>query len=349
MSESTASSPLASSHGDLLLVSLYLAVAAVAVLARGTLPGVVMVAIGTPLVTVVPGYAVVAATFPGTVSRGKPRRDPLATESESLATGSPRVGRSASSWLSADAPSGISVLERFGLAVVLSFVAVASVGLVAALSPWGLSAVTVLVGTVGLTAAGLVVARARRNRLPPTDRFGVSLRAGGGRLRAVAPDSLRGWVLVLVVCVSLLAATGAVGLAWTETESGTGFYLLSENDDGDLVAGDYPSELEPGESTSLVTAVENHGSQEVQYAVVVTSERIDADANGSTEATVVDRYRESVAPGVRWTHRHSVAGEQVTDDFRLRYYLYRGSAPEQPSSGEPLQRLQLTVDVEADS
>lgn len=334
-----------SPNEDLLFVSLYVVLATAAFVTLEPRESGLRLLLGLPLVLIVPGYALVAAIFPGRI-RGKEsgEADPLTTD-----TAAPDRAAS-TSWLSTDVLQGISALERVALSILLSVVAVSTIGLVAAFTPWGITAGSMLVGIGVVTIVGILAAVIRRGQLPPEQRFRVSDPSRPVGLRSVGPSSLGGWILFVIVCASILAATVAVGYAWTGSDGDVEFYLLSEDESGDLVAGNYPDDLDRGEAVSLVTAVENHEGRTVEYTVVVTVERIGNDTpGGESDEVVLDRYSEAVPPGVQWTHRHDVPADRVTEDFRLRYYLYDGAVPEDPTEVEPRQELQLTVDVQSGS
>lgn len=333
----------ASPNEDLLFITLYVVLASATLVALGSKQSNLQLFVGLPLVLFVPGYAIVAAIFPGRV-RERHEADPLTS-------GSSIPDRIAStSWLSTDVQRGISGIERAALSILLSVIAVSAIALVAAFTPWGIGPGSMLVGIGLVTLASIFAASVRRGSLPPEEQFRVSGLSRSDGLRSIGPSSLRGWILFLVVCVSLLAATVAVGYAWTGSDGGVEFYLLSEDESGDLVAGNYPDEIDQGEAVSLVTAVENHGGNTAEYTIVVTMDQIGNDtSDGGSDEVVLDRYSETVPPGVQWTHRHSVPADRATEDFRLNYYLYDGDVPADRTEAEPLQELQLTINVRSES
>jgi len=55
----------------------------------------------------------------------------------------------------------------------------------------------------------------------------------------------------------------------------TEFYLLTENESGDLVAAGYPTNMTRGESGSLVVGIGNQGHESVEYTVVVELQRVE--------------------------------------------------------------------------
>ncbi|MDZ7745920.1 MAG: DUF1616 domain-containing protein [Halobacteriales archaeon] len=82
----------------------------------------------------------------------------------------------------------------------------------------------------------------RRPRLPVTAQAGTEFDAVRARVRSVAlGDGVADVVLTLVVLVAVAGAVGVVANESTSTGSVTEFYILGEDESGNLVAGSYPS------------------------------------------------------------------------------------------------------------
>lgn len=329
--------------GVLVLVSL----ATIVSLLPETRGGPLQFVLGLPLAVFVPGYALVSAVFPRRSGTDRPSPGSWGDSAPGSWSG-PAGGERTRSWLSPDAPAGIRPLERVALSVLLSVVVVAVVALAAALAPVGITPEATVAGVAAVTVPATAVAASRRRRLPPDERFGVPVAGWFGGRWSSGSTSLRGAILVLVVLASLLIATVAVGYATTQSDGGVEFYLLADGGDGEgLVAGEYPEELEPRESASIVAAVENHEPSATDYEVVVTLEHLEGDAeNDSAEPVELDRSQRTVDPDERWTEVITVPPEHVTGDLRLEFSLYEGTAPDDPASEEPLRDLQLTVEVD---
>ncbi|ARS91665.1 hypothetical protein B1756_03680 [Natrarchaeobaculum aegyptiacum] len=285
-------------------------------------------AIGLPLVLLAPGYALVAILFP--------RSTPLEDDTRRLLGQTRAIG----DW------------ERLALSFGLSVGLLPLIGLtMAALSiPFTGPAV---VGSVGVTSVGgLLVATIRRVRVPPTARYHVRLGAKIGAVRRAifAGSPLYTAINLLLVC-SLLVALSSVGFALAAPPSGesyTTLQLLTEDDDGDLVADDYPTDIEPGDPVSLTLAVENQEGEDTDYTVVVQEQWIDGSGG---DATVIDRTDHDsadlhVADGETVTVDADVTPEAESGTVRMAVLLFDGDAPDTPTIDDAYRYGYVWVDIE---
>lgn len=251
----------------------------------------------------------------------------------------------------------VTARERFALSFGLSLAMLPVLGIAIALSPWGYSAGTVAAAFAIFVALGGLIAAVVRRRLPPEDRFRIPLARWAGEFRGAlwtgsATERALNAVVLASIVVGLLAVGGAVAVP-QGGETFTDFAVLGEDEVGDLVAGNFPEELAPDESASLVTAVENHEGETTDYTVVVTAEQRGGDAANRT--VELQRYEATVDPGERWTHRHELQpGPAVSEpadaggsgsDVRVDYYLYRGDAPDDPGAESAYRHLFLWLSV----
>lgn len=183
----------------------------------------VRIVVGLVFVLCVPGYAFIAALFPEAGS-------------------GPTTDRTGD--VSAQEASGIDGIERVALSFGLSIALVPLVGLVLNFTTWGIRLVPILVSLSGLTLALTAVAAVRRWTLPTNKRFRVPYRVWiqTGRDELFAPSSRTDAILNVLLVVSILLAFGSVGYAITVPNNGeqfNEFYLLTEGEDGKLVADGY--------------------------------------------------------------------------------------------------------------
>lgn len=299
--------------GDLLLVVVSVVVAAIVALSRVGEWRALALVVGFPFVVLVPGYALVSALFP------RARDTPLQS--------------GASPWIS-----------RLGLSVGGSVVAVALVALPLNYTVWGFQRTPVVAGLCLLTLAATAVAWYRRSRHPPEVRAGVDAAVVGVRLRSlVAGGGIVGIVLSVVVIVTAAGAVGLVVDETTETGSVTEFYVLGENESGDLVAGSYPETLTVDEPATVGVGVGAAGNGGLDGTVVVRLERVSIQDETVVveESTELNRISVQVDAGERSVTRHTVRPTVAGERLRLTYRLY-GSEAE-----TPLRRLQLWVTVES--
>lgn len=284
--------------------------------------------IGLPLLFFVPGYAVLAALFPGPIYRP-------ATDAGVRPVRSPpfdHVRRAAYAF-------GVSVALLPLLALVL-----AVAGVVVSLS-------SVLGSLTVVVLVGLGVGTVRRNQLPDSERYRLPLGDWVDAVSGAFYDRSRwttvGNALVAVAMAAALVVVLASVVTPISGEAYTNFALLTETEGGDLVAGGYPTDLAEGEALSLVVSVENHERQAVDYTVVVAVQRV-ATGDGSAEVLEqreLDRFGTTLAAGEQWERQTSVTPTMTGDDLRLTYLLYRGDAPEEPSAETAYRDLHLWLSV----
>lgn len=297
-------------------------------------PPAIRIAIGGSALFVLPGYVFVAVLFP--------HRGPVAAPGRlSSLRGLDRV----------------TARERMALSFGLSLAFLPALGIGIALSPWGFSETAIVGGLVAFVAVGGLIAALVRRRLPPQDRFRVPLATWASELRAALLDGSPGErtvnaLVIASVVLALLTVGGALAMP-QDGETFTNFAVLTETDDGQLIAGDYPAELDSNESASLVTAVENHEGETTDYTVVVTIEREGSalgDAETATNQTVeLDRYSASVEPGERWAHRHTLQPTISGSQLRVHYYLYRGEAPGTADATSAYRHLYFWLSTDGDA
>lgn len=287
-----------------------------------------------------PGYAIVSALYPGAT----PDRDGTDGGMD-------------------EARGGIVLYERIALSFGASIAALPVLGLVAwqvgtrlsgpVSTGTGITRGATLLLLTLLVVLGCGVAAVRRLRRPRADRFSVSVAdwIDAGRDALTGGETRSDQLLNVTLAVSILLAAGALGYAVTSpviAEQYTSATLLVEGDDGELVAGGYPSDLTAGESAELVLELSNHEGVPTTYTTVVQIERVDTagDDPTVTEARELDRLSVAVPPGETRTVPHEVAAELSGERLRLSYYVYRGDAPEDPSASSAYRHLYLWVSVE---
>jgi uncharacterized membrane protein len=190
-------------------------------------------ALGLVLVLFLPGYAFIAALFPG--------------------------------------KADISDLERAALSFGLSIALVPLIGFTLNYTSWGIQLKPITISLAIFTVACLLVANGRRLLLPPPERFSIDfvhlfgeakksvLRTTGSRLDRALSIIL---MLSILTSVSTLAYVIAVP---KEGEKFTEFYLLGPN--GKAV--DYPISFVLGEQQPIIVGVVNHEFRNVTYDIIV--------------------------------------------------------------------------------
>ncbi|MFC7140589.1 DUF1616 domain-containing protein [Halosimplex aquaticum] len=292
------------------------------------------IGVGLAFVLFVPGYAFIAALFP------ERSVSPLLIEGDEEGV--------------AGADRGIDGLERVALSFGLSIAITPLVGLVLNFTPWGIRLVPTLASVSGFTLIAIGVAAYRRWELPPEERFRVPYRewAAVGRAELFEPATRTDAVLNVALVASVLLATSSVGYAVLIPQDGerfSEFYLLTETDDGELVADNYPTEFTVGEGRPLVVGIGNEEHQRTDYTVVSQLQRV-AVSNNSTTVLRSERlstFGQTLGHNETWHTNRTVTPTFEGRNLRLLFLLYRGSAPDSPTIDNAYRETHLWINVTA--
>ncbi len=303
------------------------------------------IVLGLVFVLFLPGYAIIAALFPedGSPPGEDGRPDDWADEtSDSGAQPAPQA-----------TDRGIDGIERVALSIGLSIAVVPLLGLLLNFTPWGIRLVPVALTIAVVTGVATVVAAFRRRALPAEERFEVPYRewVAAGRSELLEPDSKSDAILNVVLALSVMLAVGSVAYAVavpTEGEQFTEFYLLTEDEDDELVADDYPEEFVQGESEPVVVGIGNHEHEPVEYTVIVQQQRVATEGNETQvdERQQLDRFEATLSHNETLHHEHELEPTMTGEDLRVEYLLYRGDPPANPAAENAYRTLHLWVSVE---
>lgn len=322
------------------------------------------VVLGLPFVLFVPGYAFIAALFPEAGESPIEDDEPTGDDAGDETSG-------------AGDRSGIDGIERVALSFGLSIAIVPLIGLVLNFTPWGIRLVPILVSVSGFTLIAVAVAAIRRWELPEDERFRVPYRewVAAGRAELLEPDSRGDAALNVLLVISILLATASVGYAVAVPKQGEQFtelYLLTEGEEGDLVADDYPTEFVRGEPRSLVAGIGNQEHSTTEYTLIGKLQQVEIQRSGNAsvndtagagnasvndtagtgnisvsvleEETVVE-FSPELEHNESWTRQHNVTPTLTGENMRLTYLLYKGSAPEDPTVDNAYREVHLWVNV----
>jgi uncharacterized membrane protein len=295
--------------------------------------------LGFGFVLLVPGYALVAALFPGSAATSR-EDDSAATSRED---DSAAAGRG-------DAPGGPA---RVALGVLGSVVLAALVGGALSLTV-GLGGTSAVVTLAVVSLAAVVVAAYRRRARAPGERFVVPVRSwtAAARTALTEPETRGDAALNVILAVVVVVSVGGVAYATAvpgNQEQFTELYLLAEDDDGDLVAAGYPTQFTAGQPRSQYVGITNHEGETVSYTLLVEIQRVTV-----TDDSVRVRERESLrqfdpqlADGETWERNHTVAPTTTGERLRLTYLLYRDAPPAEPTVENAYQYTYTWVNVSA--
>lgn len=269
---------------------------------------------GLPLVLFVPGYALIAALFP---EAGQSPAEDGAAVAEDGDTGL--------------SDRGIDGIERVALSFGLSIAVVPLLGLVLNFTPWGIRLVPIMVAISGFTLVLTGVAAQRRWELPADERFSVPYRQwlDAGQTELFEPDSRADAILNILLVCSVLLAAASVTYAVAVPKQGESFselYLLTEDENGELVADDYPTEFRQGEDRSLTVGIGNQEYEQTSYTILVELQRVEVVDNETRvlEANELRRFRTTLEHNETWHRQHTLTPQMTGERLRLQYLLYRG-------------------------
>jgi uncharacterized membrane protein len=292
------------------------------------------VVFGLPFVLFLPGYAFIAALFP---EAGE------APTSEEDGDGLGSAG---------NRDRGIDGIERVALSFGLSIAIVPLIGLVLNFTPWGIRLVPIAIAVSGTTILAAAVGAVQRWELPEDERFTVPYRdwIDAGRTELFEPDSRTDAVLNVVLALSILLAVSSVAYAVAVPPQGeqfSEFYLLTEDDDGELVADGYPEEFVVGEGQPVVVGIGNNEHERTEYQVVAQLQTVETVGN---ETVVQERERIDsfeIALDHNETHNDArlIVPDRTGEDLRVQYLLYRDEVPAEPTAENAYRDVHLWIDV----
>lgn len=166
----------------------------------------------------------------------------------------------------------------------------------------------------------------------------------GGRKRRLA--------VFAVLTLTVLLAVASVGYAVSLSDDGsryTGFYLLNENESGQLVAQNYSTTIPAERPYAMHVGIENHESQRTQYTVVVKLQRMFFD-NGTAQIIEEERLETvqvTVGENQRWLRPVNVTPTLRGSGMRLVYLLYRDGPPDQPTMQNAYRETHVWINVTA--
>lgn len=320
---------------DLAVVAGIVAVSVLVATAPGLRESVLRVALGAAFVLFVPGYAITAAFFPE-------------------ASGTKPVGGRLTSGVVSRTEGGVTPFERAVFSVGLSVMTVPLAGLVVNFTPWDVGFASLVFAVGALTLAATAVAAVRRRRLPADERFRVPYEAWYASVRSelFEPtsrfDAALNAVLVAAVLVAAVGGAYAV-LGPQDDQSYTEFYLLGENETGDLVADSYPETIGNGENDTVVVGIANHEHRPMEYTVLVRLQRVQVAGD---DATVVDsqqvaQFRANVGVDETVRRRPALRPAMTGERLRLQYLLYADEPSADPSAENAYRSAHLWVNATA--
>lgn len=278
-----------------------------------------------------PGYALTLAVFPESRTEENEAQTPLNRR------------------YSESTMSALDPFERIALAFGFGVCLMPVYGYVVGVAGAGYEPRTVIVlvsvATTLFTALAAIRHRISPTQIDPPSPFVYLAETVTDEVSAPTPGKRALNVAVVVMLILATATLTAAMASPAESPEYTTAVLLTETDEGELVADGYPDQLRAGETADLILRVENHESQAVDYEVVVQLQRVSADGT-VTEVSVRDQFGQTVDPGSAWEQDHRVTSDMSGERLRLVYLIYKGEAPAEPTLSNSYRNLTLWVGSE---
>ena len=223
--------------------------------------------------------------------------------------------------------SSLGGIERIALSLGLSIAVVPLVGLVLNYTPWGIRLYSVTVSVTLFIVIASAVGWYRQWRLPPKERFGVSV---GIRRPKRGRRGIGDKVLYACLGLAVLVAIGSLGYAIAAPKQGeqfTEFYILSVEGK----AENYPKQVAVNEPVELTIGIVNHEYQALSY-------RIDIVIDGVKQKEITTG---ELAYEEKWENVVSFIPQSLGEGQKVEFRLYKDGETE-PYFKDPLH---LYIDV----
>lgn len=286
---------------DLALLSAVTVVSLI-VLATGQSGSALSVLVGTPLLLVIPGYAILSAAFP----MAGPSAGHLNPAGDN------------------DSPWRPSIVEWWTLTIAISLLTVPIVAIILIASPIQFGRIAVIVSLGLVCAVTLTIAAVRRLRFSLPRQTDSDHESYAARITGLfGTNSASDFVLsvALVSAIVLLIVSGAYAFDADHGDSTyTELYLVTENESGEYVASGYPESVEAGESLLISAAVGNHEDRSMEYSLVIQEQRVvDEEV---VERTELQRIDYQLSDGETGYGDHSITPERNEGTVRIAYLLF---------------------------
>jgi len=324
---------------DLTWTVTLLAVSTLVILLPGLRSTPIRIVLGFILLSA-PGYVTIAYLFP------ERALNPAEIPSSS---GRPEDNQGPMSMFADGA--GITWGERTALSVVTSLILVALFGMGHNILPWGANLPAVLISIDLYTFAVTILAYQRRAALPESRRLTIPSpeQIGMSLKRLAAPDSRSEAALNFLVVSSVLLAAISVSFAVFHSPETphSELYLLTENDDGELVADNYPRNATVGNQIPLIVGVSNHENEQMTYTVIVELQRVDIhnETIRTRETQELDSSTVTLEDGENMTLRPAITPRMTGERLRLSIQLYRKKSVSNPSVDNAYREVHLWLNV----
>lgn len=311
-----------------------------------------------PLVLFIPGYTLVAALFPAGEKLPTDGDNQRAESNNDMNTADETIVNNKIYYT-------INGIERVALSFVLNIVIVSVLWLGLGFTSLETRLMPFTIVVSAITVLSAAVATQRRLELPDDEQFSLSYSKWINltRQKLLHPNSHTDQVLNILLIISLLMIIGSVGyaVAVPPQDGFSEFYLLTESEDGTLVADGYPSEFVGDESKSVILGISNNEHEPTEYTVIAEIQRVETvesgaqastnpSADNSIETEIIDREQlgqlTTTLDHEETVHKsHELNPRMTGEDLRIQYLLFKNTPPANPTRENAYRSLRLWVDV----
>lgn len=277
---------------DLLLMLTLTVLTLVFVLTPVLSETIIRIALGIPMVIFIPGYVLIAALFPK--------------------------------------KNDLEGIERIALSFGLSIAVVPLIGLLLNFTPFGIRLLPILITLCIYTAALIVIAAFRREKLPAEERFSVPFHKV---IDSIGDEfntsrSKTDMILTGILIFSIFLAIGMIYFVITSPKIGekfTEFYILGP----DGKAENYLLQLNINSPATVLVGVVNHEYASVNYTVEVALDK-----------EVLSDTRFLLGHNETWEKNITFVPDRVGTDMKLEFWLFK-----EDNFTAPYRDLHLWVNV----
>jgi uncharacterized membrane protein len=126
----------------------------------------------------------------------------------------------------------------------------------------------------------------------------------------------------------------------------TEFYIVTDDQAGEHVAGGYPAELALDETARIQAGITNQEGETTTYTVVALLHSL-GEGGEVREIRRLGDFTVTVPSGETVARPHTIQPEMTGEDLRVTYLLYLGSAPDDstPETDTAYRQVHFWIDV----
>ncbi|SDX23282.1 Uncharacterized membrane protein [Haloarcula vallismortis] len=151
--------------------------------------------------------------------------------------------------------------------------------------------------------------------------------------------------LILVSVVIIVTSAGSIAISADSQKSYTELYILGENENGELVAGEYRSDEIGGPTVHV--GVGNNEGQQMNYTIVVQLQQLEDDR--IVQYQELRRNQMVIPANSTWESTYSVPVNSASTGERLQFLLYTGSPPDEPNQENAYRTVHIWINTPNDS